>query len=205
MAKTYSHNYSPEKLAQQSRENVETIRKNAIRLGAIDLVEMCDRDLESRSPRKVKRVGEAHPRLSNTDVIVGYHFVCVRDRGVTLIGDGRFRSGSWVVAEQNIKNSLRYGAYLALHESKSEPSYRQGQILNYQRTPRDMLPSGADGEDTRVEQGIEFLVRGTDQPYAWVGAGTGEKGYEWAKISGLPGPRSDNATSPQGAGEGSTP
>lgn len=38
-------------------------------------------------------------------------------------------------------------------------------------------------------EGIEFLVQETGQPYEWVGAGAGEKGYEWSKRSsrGSPG------------------
>jgi hypothetical protein len=186
MTKLYSHNYTAEKLALESRQNVETIRKNAVRLGAVDLVEMCDRDLQSRSPPKRAGSKEIHPKHSDTDVVTGYHFVCERDRGVTQIGDGRFWSGSWVAAEVNVKNSLRYGAYLALHESKSEASYRQGQILNYRRSPRDMLGSKESAGEAKTEEGIEFLVQETNEPYAWVGAGAGEKGYRWTKIVSTP-------------------
>jgi len=183
MAKAYSHNYTPEKLALESRKNVETIRKNAARLGAGDLVEMCDRDLELRAPTKSKRSQEAYPKSSDADVVTGYHFVCARDRGVTRAGDGCFWSGSWVVGEGNVKNSLKYGAYLALHGSKSEASYRQGQILNYRRSPRDMLGTNKSDPEVKTEEGIEFLVRETNEPYAWVGTSTGEKGYRWSKIA----------------------
>lgn len=183
MAKSYSHNYTPQKLALESRENVETIRRNAARLGAIDLVKMCETDLEARPPRKSKRSEKTHPKLSDTDLVAGYHFVCGRDRGVTQIGNGQFWSGSWVVAEVNAKNSVKYGAYLALHESKSEISYRQGQILDYRRSPRDMLGSDKPGEEAKIEEGIEFLVQETNEPYAWVGESTGEKGYRWTKIA----------------------
>jgi len=186
MAKSYTHNYTPKKLALESRQNVDTIRKNAARLGAIDLVEMCDRDLASRPSTKSKRNHEIHPKHSETDVVTGYHFVCERDRGVTQIGDGRFWSGSWVVAEVNVKNSLKYGAYLALHESKSDASYRQGQILNYRRSPRDMLEGNESSPEVKTEEGIEFLVQETNEPYAWVGTATGEKGYRWTKIVSTP-------------------
>jgi hypothetical protein len=185
MAKLYSHNYTPERLALDSRENVETVRKNAIRLGAIDLVEMCDRDLESRKPAKREKTADQHPKRSNTDVVVGYHFVCERDRGVTQVGDGSFWSGSWVVSEDNVKASLRYGAYLALHESRSDLSCRQGQILNYRRSPRDMLANKKSDPEAKIEEGIEFLVRETNEPFVWVGAATGEKGYRWAKIASV--------------------
>jgi hypothetical protein len=185
MAKLHSHNYTPEKLALESRENVETIRKNAARLGAIDLAEMCDRDLESRKPPKTEKSVSRHPKHSDTDIVVGYHFVCERDRGVTHVGDGSFWSGSWVVSEDNVKASLRYGAYLALHESKSDLSYRQGQILRYRRSPRDMLANKKSDPGAKVEEGIEFLVRETNKSYVWVGTATGEKGYRWAKIASV--------------------
>jgi hypothetical protein len=184
MAKSYSHNYTPEKLALESRENVETIRKNAVRLGAIDLVEMCNRDLESRKPAKRKRTADQHPKRSDTDVVIGYHFVCERDRGVTQVGNGSFWSGSWVVNEGNVEASLSYGAYLALHESKSDLSYRQGQILNFRRSPRDMLANKKSDPEVKIEEGIEFLVRETNEPYG-VGTATGEKGYRWVKIASV--------------------
>jgi hypothetical protein len=183
MAKAYSHNYTREKLSLESRQNVDTIRKNASRLGASDLVEMCDRDLESRAPTKSKRSQEAHSKVSSADIVTGYHFVCERDRGVTQLGDGCFWTGSWVVAEDNVRNSLKYGAYVALHEAKSEVSYRQGQILNYRRSPRDMLGVNKSDLEVKTEEGIEFLVREANEPYAWVGTSTGEKGYRWAKIA----------------------
>jgi hypothetical protein len=193
MAKSYSHNYTPDKLARESRENVETIRRNAARLGAIDLVKMCDSDLQVRPSPKSKQNRKARPKLSDTDVVTGYHFVCGRDRGVAQIRNGQFWSGSWVVAEINVKNSLKYGAYLALHESKSETSYRQGQILDYRRSPRDMLHSDKLGEEAKTDEGIEFLVQETNEPYAWVGEGTGEKGYRWTKIAGTSNPESIDA------------
>lgn len=45
-----------------------------------------------------------------------------------------------------------------------------------------MLVDENDGE-TKTEEGIEFLVEETAQPYSWVGEATGEKGYKWSKIS----------------------
>ena len=184
MAKSHSHSWTPEKLGLESRKRLETIRKNAVRLGASDLVELCDNELKSRRPQKEKRNQHAQSQHSETDFVIEYHFVCARDRGVTETKDGRFWSGSWVVAESNVRNSLKYGAYLALHESRSNPSYRQGQILNYRRSTRDMFSKSEQG--LKVEEGIEFLVQRTNEPYAWVGTGSGEKGYRWAKIADAP-------------------
>jgi hypothetical protein len=112
--------------------------------------------------------------------VTGYHFVCERGRGVTEIGDGRFWSGSWVVAESKVRKSVERGAYLALHEAKGEVSYRQGTIVDYRRSPRDMVPESETGASSQIEEGIEFLVQEADLPYTWVGGGSGEKGYRWA-------------------------
>jgi hypothetical protein len=35
---------------------------------------------------------------------------------------------------------------------------------------------------TKTEEGIEFLVQGTSEPYDWVGGGAGEKGYQWTEV-----------------------
>jgi hypothetical protein len=179
MTKPYTHSWTPEKLAAQDRKTVDALRKNAVRLGAHDLIEMCDVDLEARTPKKEKRTLGGRPRAEG-DVVTGYHFVCQRDRGVTPGGENQFWSGSWVVAEANVRASMKFGAYLALHETKSQLSYRQGQILGYRCSPRDMLSEIEEGG--KIEEGIEFLVQETSEPYAWVGAGAGEKGYRWASL-----------------------
>jgi hypothetical protein len=184
MAKSYTHSYTPEKLALESRKALETIHKNAVRLGANDLIELCNSELKARAPQKAKRAARSQANHSDTAVVTGYHFVCQRDRGVILDGDDQFWSGSWVVAEINVRASISYGAYLALHESKADESYRQGQILDYRRSPRDMLSQTDEGSKT--EEGIEFLVRSTKEPYVWEGAGSGEKGYRWTNMVATP-------------------
>jgi len=80
-----------------------------------------------------------------------------------------------VVAETNVLDSLQYGAYLALHEARNLPSYRQGQIIGYRLTPRDMI--------RKDSVGIEFVVQETGSAYDWVGDATGEKGYRWQSKS----------------------
>jgi hypothetical protein len=44
-----------------------------------------------------------------------------------------------------------------------------------------MVEPTADNHEI-TEEGIEFLVQSTDQPYDWVGTATGEKGYRWEKL-----------------------
>lgn len=72
---------------------------------------------------------------------------------------------------------MRNGAYLALHESKAEVSYRQGQIVDYATTERNMLHQ--EDAEPQTKFGVEFVVEATDNPYEWVGEGAGEKGYLW--------------------------
>jgi hypothetical protein len=174
MSKPLTHSFTPEKLKMLDRGKLLTVRENAERKGATDLIQMCDDELKLRVPKneRKERASSAH---AEGDVVTGYHFVCSKGRGVHEDNDGQFRSGSWVVAEANVIESLRYGAYLALHENKNEPSYRQGQIVGYKQIPRDMID--------KDNVGVEFAVRETGNPYQWVGAGAGEKGYRWSKRS----------------------
>jgi hypothetical protein len=173
MKTSLSHSWNVEKLALMTRAEVEALRANAVRLNAPDLIELCDLDLAERRPKNT-RTHRAQADHSEIDIVTGYHFVCGDNLGVKDVGDGRFWSGSWVVAEDNVRKSIKYGAYLALHESKSERSYRQGKISDYRRTSRGMV--------SKMEDGIEFFVQATNESYDWVGAGAGEKGYRWTKI-----------------------
>jgi hypothetical protein len=182
MAKAHSHSWTPEKLAAANPKTLDTIHKNAVRLGANELVEMCVNEIDARASKKRSQGTQA--RHSENSVVTGYHFVCQRDRGVVPADAGRFWTGSWVVAEANVRTSVKYGAYLALHETKSDTSYRQGQILDFRRSPRDMLSHVEEGG--KIEEGIEFLVQETSEPYSWVGAGSGEKGYLWTKLVTTP-------------------
>jgi hypothetical protein len=171
--KTAAATWSAERLRLLDRSALQMLRQNAAKRNAEDLVRQCDEELTNRGPAK-GQTKRTQVQRSETRVVAGYHFVCDRGRGVTEDGNGQFWSGSWVVAEANVRQSLAYGAYLALHEEKSAPSYRQGMITNFRLRPRDMI--------SKENTGIEFLVRETAVPYAWVGAGAGEKGYLWTDI-----------------------
>jgi hypothetical protein len=178
MAITPKHNWTLEKLQEKSRSDIEDLRARAVRHGADDLVSMCDEALQTRPAAKKLTRTTSTAKTSEAEVVVEYHFVCSRGRGVTEAGDGRFWSGSWVVAQQNATESLKYNALLALHESKAQPSYRQGRIVEFRRSARDMI--------SKENEGIEFLVEETNEPLAWVGSGAGEKGYRWRKAAGGP-------------------
>jgi hypothetical protein len=181
--KSLSHQWALEKLAAQDRKSVELILERASKHDAIDLVELCKCDLAQRTKKSVRAASIAMPHRSATDVVIGYHFVCERGRGVTEAGSGRFSSGSWVVAEANVPKSIQVGAYLALHESKKEKSYRQGRVVDFRRSPRDMVSQTDTGAPPQVDEGIEFLVEETGSAYDWFGSGSGEKGYRWLSDS----------------------
>jgi hypothetical protein len=167
------HSYTPEKLSGWDTAKLRTLCENAVRQGANDLVAMCEYELALRKPHA--RVRLAQEEHSENSFVSEYHFVCAKDRGVIGSGPGRFWSGAWVVAEANVKRSIECGAYLALHETKAEVSYRQGKILDYRIGTRDMID--------KQNHGIEFLIEETGIPLEWSGGGSGEKGYKWEELS----------------------
>jgi hypothetical protein len=93
--------------------------------------------------------------------VVGLHFVCRGALNVRDLPDGTFESGVWVVADQH----ARTAEYIALHESRSMPSYRQGRILGYRRVVHE-------GRTRLI-----FHVQPGPKTLPWVGEGSGEKGY----------------------------
>ncbi len=105
---------------------------------------------------------------SNRRPVLGFHFVCAKDKDVVLDGK-HFRTGIWAVAEKHVIVGIRLGAYVALHEARSKPSYRQGKIVGFEKKARPTK---------KIPNGIEFLVEPFDQPLEWVGDGTGEKGFK---------------------------
>jgi len=165
------HGYTPEKLVGWELAKLRALHENAIRLGEEALAEMCAQEIESRKPQKTSRLQSEH---SENSFVSEYHFVCAKDRGVMAGGPGRFWSGSWVVAEANVKKSIEYGAHLALHETKAERSYRQGKIVDYRRGERDMID--------KDNFGIEFLIEEDNNSLVWAGGGSGEKGYKWEEL-----------------------
>jgi hypothetical protein len=165
------HTWTAEKLKDLAIDRLQDLRERSVRLGAPDLTLLCDVELTARTERQAKAKSDTALRNRRTGVVTEYHFVCSGDRGVIKEADGTFRTGSWVVAEDLVKASLRHGALVALHEAKALPSYRQGTILGYEIIPRDMVE--------RDNLGIEFHVQPTPESLSWVGDGAGEKGYRW--------------------------
>ena len=110
-----------------------------------------------------------------------FHFVCPREDGVTRNQDGTIWTGTWVVAEEQAANALKYGSIVALHTSKAEPSYLQGTIRAWRKGPRQ--PSYSGEQLTQITEGILFLFQPSGSPLQWKGDATGEKGYAWAPIA----------------------
>jgi hypothetical protein len=85
--------------------------------------------------------------------------------------DGTIWSGTWVVNVDHARRALEKGSYVALHVTKSSPSYLQGIVKCWRRNKRKDPAS-------KIKCGIDFLLHElNDVPVAWRGEGTGEKGY----------------------------
>lgn len=80
---------------------------------------------------------------------------------VKVLSDGRVESGFWKVAAKNAKTA----AEIYLHQSKGQPSYRQGRII--ERPIREY----------RGHPRFVFIFEPFSTPQSWEGDGTGEKGY----------------------------
>jgi hypothetical protein len=96
------------------------------------------------------------------------HVICHDNLNVQELENGHFKSGDWVVAECHChKAKLDKDVYFALHETKKQPSYRQGIIQNWERCPEN-------------PKRIIFEVKPTKEPMEWQGRAAGEKGYCWS-------------------------
>ena len=146
-------------------------------------IELCELEIATRAAFKKKKHQSVRGLSPRDDVpVIGFHFVCAREKGVTRNPDGTLWSGTWVVAEKQAEQALKTGAYVALHESKSEPSYLQGAMKGWRPAPRARRYGE---QEVKITSGIDFLIEPTSQPVEWVGDGAGEKGY--ARESSTPG------------------
>lgn len=178
------HGWTAEKLRTLSLKELKSLRDNAASRNAPDIVAICAVELANRNEpvgrsapagrsKPKAKAAAVSPVQSNAYFVAAYHFVCRDDKGVRDLPDGRFTTAAWAVSESVIAESLKHGALLALHETKEEPSFRQGKIVSFERV---------NTYDGHQEQKIGFLVEPTSDAVAWFGEGTGEKGYRWAKV-----------------------
>lgn len=178
------HGWTAEKLRTLSLPDLKSLRDNAIKKDAQEIVALCAAELGNRNEpvgrkqtssrsKPAKKAVAASPVPSSTYFVSEYHFVCRGDKGVRELPDGNFTTAAWAVSETVVAESLKHGAILALHEAKEEPSYRQGKIVSFERV------NTYDGDQ---ELRIGFLVESTPDALEWFGDGAGERGYRWAKI-----------------------
>jgi hypothetical protein len=165
----------PERLSALPPGLLKTLRVNALRYEDHQLVALCDAEI-ARRVRKPTEASRACRRSGRGRFVIGFHFVCGRDNGVTINPDGTFWTGTWVVDKRHAELAPAVNAYLALHAAKAEPSYRQGIVRAWRKVGREPEYGS---RAVKTEQGIDFLVEATDQPYQWIGSGSGEKGYVW--------------------------
>lgn len=161
-----------EKISQLTLDQIKTLRQNAQGKDQ-SVVALCDEVLTAKKPKKVKVPSNAH---SPDAVPRGFHFKCVRGQGVFKNERGIW-TGTWVVRKNLAEKAVRAGSYVALHETKAEPSYIQGKLLDCQVSKREK--QYAEGKSVKIAYGIDFLFEPTDEPYTWVGDGAGERGYAW--------------------------
>jgi hypothetical protein len=173
--KSEPREYTAERIATWSIDQLKSLRDNAVRLGNDAVADLCNEAIAGRT--KASRA-KAISKPRSDEVVVGFHFVCPGQAGVTSNGDGTAWTGTWVVDTEHAERGAKIGAYVALHTSKSEASYLQGTLKDWRRARRER-----DAEDppAKIETGIDFLIEVTAEPYRWCGDGAGEKGYAWGK------------------------
>ena len=152
---------SVDQLRSMPPNKIRTIMSNARTQSRLDIVKRCEKVLFETNALERHR----------GDYVVEFHFVCRNDENVQETGQGTFWSGNWWVDEDHARLAPRVGAVLALHEDKSQLSYRQGYIDDWKQ-----VISNEPGDKQQVR--VCFLVRETEQPLAWAGEGSGEKGYK---------------------------
>lgn len=151
-----------EKLLALEPARLEQVRQNALKRSELDLAQQC---ADIQKGRKANLPTADKKAL---DPVVGFHFVCKGDYEVTLEADGSFRSGVWAVDSDHCDPAIELGGYVALHDSKQTPSYRQGKIIGWKLKERSKGSTA---------MGVEFHVVPMSEPIHWYGRGSGERGY----------------------------
>ena len=171
--------WTPETLAAKSDVEIKTVRENAAKKEAHDVVALCDSELAKRATTRHPRNQKAKKTPRNDDTVVGYHFVCrPEEKGVSRNEDGTAWSGTWVVSSENAERSLRAGAYVALHLSHAQPSYLKGTIKAWRRSKRE--DEYAEGQEVKTPFGTDFLLELAGDQVEWQDKGTVERSYVYA-------------------------
>ena len=154
--------WTTEKLLALEPAKLERLRHNALVRDEAGLAAQC---LDIQQSRKANLPKASRKAL---DPVVGFHFVCKDDYEVTLEADGSFRSGVWAVDSDHCDPAIELGGYVALHDSKQNPSYRQGKIIGWTYKERSKGSTA---------MGVEFHLSPLGEPIHWYGRGSGERGY----------------------------
>lgn len=101
--------WTPESVASLSREGLKSLRENALRIGEMKVVELCDTELAKHTRGRNKSQGGKGPKESrHGQYVSGLHFVCPRAKGVTTNSDGTIWTGTWVVDKKAAALGGRY-------------------------------------------------------------------------------------------------
>jgi hypothetical protein len=172
--------WTKEQITRLSSDQIESLRENAAKHGRRDVVELCNEELTARKPTRARKVAESIVDDHSGQYVSEFHFVCPSELGITRNQDGTIWTGTWVVAEEHAEKAVRYGALVSLHSSRAEPSYLQGMVKAWRKSPRQTRYSGE--QRTQTKEGIDFLFQPSDPPLRWKGDATGEKGYAWTLL-----------------------
>jgi hypothetical protein len=164
--------HTADSLRKYSADELRTLRANALRLGAPEVVSLCDFELQRRKPPTKPPPRTISGTAARGRPVRGFHFVCPAELGVTFNPDGTFCTGIWVVAAVVTERALSVAAYVALHNAKSERSYLQGTMKGWRQLER---------KGKAIPYGIEFVVEPTNTALPWRGDSTGERGYYYGE------------------------
>src|SRR5260370_33677953 len=110
--------WTSERVAKLPMEQVKSLRENARRRGENAIVELCNTEIDRR---KFVRERPSRTRPSSESragqIVIGFHFVCDKGKGVTADVAGRVWKGTLDVDQIQYENGLRIWAYVARSET----------------------------------------------------------------------------------------
>jgi hypothetical protein len=180
--------WTSEKIGALSAGQLENLRTNALQKGAVEVVAMCDAEIERRKPTRKKAASSS--KSHSGEVVLEFHFVCRKEQNVEPAPNGFLWTGTWWVSRKVAKEAAKFASYVALHEARAQPSYLQGEIRDIRVSKRKK--EYVEGQPVKNEIGIDFLIQPTEGSLVWSGDATGEKGYRWGPKPGSREATSDN-------------
>jgi hypothetical protein len=172
--------WTKDKIAGLSGDQIKLLRENAAKYGRREIVDLCDGELLRQKPPRVRKVSDSVSEDHSGQYVSEFHFICPNELGITRNNDGTIWTGTWVVAEAHAENAIRYESLVSLHSSKAEPSYLQGTVKAWRKSPRQPRYSGE--QLTQTREGIDLLFEPSNLSLPWKGDAAGEKGYAWKRL-----------------------